>query len=117
VVLSHIEIMTGVIISALPEVSRSCTRAYINRSGIETFDTGTPTDQQRTQRNTNELFLSTVGSTKDEFANQSVERSRDGIDDIEAESANGQRGSSTKQSNWALHSASLTSQIILHNNE
>jgi hypothetical protein len=111
VALSHIEIMTGIIISALPEVSRSCTRAYINRSGIESLDIEMPADQQRTKQNTDEIFFATVDSRKDGFANQSVESSGDGMDDVEAESANGQHGRSTKQNTWASTNASSTDQI------
>jgi hypothetical protein len=111
VILSHIEVMTGVIISALPEVSRGFTRAYIHRSGIRSFETETPADRQRTQPTTNEVFLSTINSKKDGFVNQRVERSRDGIKDIEAEIANGQHDSSTEQSTWVFHSATPTDQI------
>jgi hypothetical protein len=87
IILSHIEVTSGVIISALPEVSRGFTRAYLQSSGIRSFETGTPSDRQRTQQTTNGTILSTINSKKDGFVDQGVERSRDGIDDIEAESA------------------------------
>lgn len=49
VMLSHIEIATGVIISALPELSRSFTRLYLQRSNTRGSENGTPANRQRTQ--------------------------------------------------------------------
>ncbi|KAF8860471.1 hypothetical protein BDZ45DRAFT_313295 [Acephala macrosclerotiorum] len=97
IILSHIEVMSGVIISALPEVSRGFTRAYLQSSSIRSFETGTTSHRQRTQQTTNGATLSTTDSKKDGLVSQRAERSRDGIDDIEAESTDEQYDSSTSR--------------------
>ncbi|KAH6699719.1 hypothetical protein BKA61DRAFT_706355 [Leptodontidium sp. MPI-SDFR-AT-0119] len=45
--LSHIEVATGVIISALPEVSRTFTRKYLQGSSQRSYGEGTPAKTQR----------------------------------------------------------------------
>jgi len=86
IILSHIEVTSGVIISALPEMSRGFTRAYLQSSS----------DRQRTQRTTGGATLSTMDSKKGGFV-QMVEKPRNRIDDIEAESADEQYDSSTSR--------------------
>jgi hypothetical protein len=52
VILSHIEVATGVIISALPEVSRTFTRRYLQSSSQMSYWKGTPAEIQRSGRTT-----------------------------------------------------------------
>jgi hypothetical protein len=111
VILSHVEVATGVIISALPEVSRGFTRAYLQSSGMRSFATGTPADRQRTQRTTDGTILSTIDDKKHGVVNQRVDGSRDGINDIEAESADRQYDSSSERNIWGFYSRTSTDRI------
>jgi hypothetical protein len=110
VMLSHIEIATGVIISALPEVSRSFTRLYLQRASSRTFGIGTSIYRQRSQGTTNRATFSR-NEEKERFANRGMESSQDPINDIEGESANGRPGSSSQQSVLGFHNIASTDQI------
>ena len=110
VMLSHIEVATGVIISALPEVSRSFTRLYLQRLNTEVYLKGMPTNRQRSQGTTSGVILSRDGK-KERFANLVVKSSQDRIEDIENRSANGRPNSSSEQSVVGFHNTASTDQI------
>ncbi|CZR70271.1 uncharacterized protein PAC_20172 [Phialocephala subalpina] len=110
VVLSHFEIAAGTIISALPEVSRTFTRLYLQRSNTTSYGFGTSDNQQRSQGTTNGVILST-SEGRERFANLKMKRSHDRINDIEGGSANGRPDSSSEQSVWGFHDAASADQI------
>jgi len=111
VMLSHIEIATGVIISALPEVSRSFTKLYLQSASTRTYKKGTSAYRQRSHGTTNGVNLSRNENQK-RFANRGMEHSQDPInDDIESESAGGRPDSSSQQSVLGFHNTASTDQI------
>jgi hypothetical protein len=110
IMLSHIEIATGVIISALPEVSRSFTKLYLRGASPRTYKKGT-SYRQRSQGTTNGVNLSR-NENQERFANRGIEHSQDPInDDIESESAGGRPNSSSQQSVLGFHNTASTDQI------
>jgi hypothetical protein len=110
VVLSHIEITTSTIISALPEVSRTFTRLYLERSNTRSYEDGKFPKQERSQGTTNGVILST-SEERGRFANLGMKRSHDRINDIESESANGRPNNSREQSVLGFHNIASTDQI------
>ena len=110
VMLSHIEVATGVIISAVPEVSRSFTRLCLRRPNTRSYENGMPANRQQTQNTSNRIILST-DEKKKRFANLRVESSHNRLYDIEGESANGRAGTSSEQSIWEFHNTASTDQI------
>jgi hypothetical protein len=95
VVLSHIEIATGVIISALPEVSRSFTRLYLQGLNTGENSRGTPTSRRQPQGTKSGGILSR-DAKEERFANRGLESSQDRINDIEGGSANERPDSSSE---------------------
>jgi hypothetical protein len=109
VTLSYIEVTTGIIISALPEVSRSFTRKYLEWSYNKSYENWNFAEQQQSQ-GTSGVILSTI-ENRATFTNHGEGGSPDGIIDIEAESANRRPESSSEQSVWRVGNAESTDHI------
>ena len=102
--LSHIEIAAGVIIRALPEVSRISTGLY-----LQSYEKGTSACRRRSQGTANGVNLSR-NENREGFANRRMEHSQDPINnDIEGESAGGSPDS--EQSVLGFHNTASTDQI------
>ena len=114
VVLSSIEVTTGTIISALPEVSRTFTRLYLERSNTGSYEPGTLAERQRSRRTPTGVILSTSEGRGKRFADLGMTRSQDRISDREGESANGRPNSSSEQSVWGFQNTASTDQISLY---
>jgi hypothetical protein len=110
VTLSHIEVATGIIISALPEVSRSFTTRYLEWSHNKSYEISKFAKQQQSQRTTSGVIFST-SENRETFTNHGVGGSPDRINDIEAESANGRPDSSSEQGVWRFGSTASTDHI------
>jgi hypothetical protein len=110
VTLSHIEVATGIIISALPEASRSFTRRYLEWSHNKSYENWKFTNQQQSQRTTSGVIIST-SENRETFTNHEVGGSPNRINDIEAESANGRPDSSSEQSVWRSGNTASTDHI------
>ena len=108
--LSHIEVATGIIISALPEVSRSFTTRYLEWSHNKSYEISKFAKQQQSQRTTSGVIFST-SENRETFTNHGVGGSPDRINDIEAESANGRPDSSSEQGVWRFGSTASTDHI------
>jgi hypothetical protein len=106
-ILCNIEIAVGVVISALPEVSRSFTRMYLQSAG-RTYGKGISTFRQGTA---NVVNISKT-KNKERFTKHGTEHSQDPInDDIESESAGGRPDSASQQSVVGFHNTASTDQI------
>lgn len=107
--LGHIEIMTGVVISALPEVSRSFTRVYL-QSGSRTHYKGSSPYRQRYQVTTNGASLRRK-ENEERLANLR-EHSQDPINnDFESGSAGRRPDSASQHSALGFHNTASTDQI------
>jgi hypothetical protein len=106
IILSHIEIATGLIISALPQAGRSFTKSYLQRLNTRKFSKWTPSDQQQSQGTTGGVVRSR--DEKEGFSNLAVKSSQDRIEDVEVASTNGR---SSEQSVVGFHNTGSTDQI------
>jgi hypothetical protein len=108
--LSHIEVATGIIISALPEVSRSFTTRYLAWSHNKDYENWNAAMQEQSQGTTGGVKFST-SQNRETFTNHGVGGSPDRINDIEAESASGRPDSSSEQGIWRFDSTESTDHI------
>ncbi len=110
VTLSHIEVATAIIISALPEVSRSFTRRYLEWSHNNAYEDWKTAKQQESPKTASGIIFSTRDNPETS-TDHWVGGSPGTTNDIEAESANGRPDSSREQSVWRFGNTESTDHI------